>query len=59
MRRRASRGLERAVIESECEAYISDRADALGLADTGADVTARWSEEGFLVSLGVRARLRI
>ena len=29
----ASRGLE--------------RADALGLADTGADVTARWSEEGF------------
>ena len=43
----ASRGLERAVIESECEAYISDRADALGLADVGADVTARWSEEGF------------
>ena len=43
----ASRGLERAVIESECEAYISDRADALGLADTGADVTARWIEEGF------------
>ena len=38
---------ERRVIERECAAYISDRADALGLADTGADVTARWSEEGF------------
>ena len=38
---------ERRVIERECAAYISDRADALGLADVGADVTARWSEEGF------------
>ena len=43
----ASRGLERAVIESECEAYISDRADALGVDAAGIAVTARWSVDGF------------
>lgn len=43
----ASAELERTVIESECEAYIMDRAAALGLDPGEVDVTLRWSEEGF------------
>ena len=38
---------QRRVIERECEAYISDRADALGIALGSVSVTARWSEKGF------------
>lgn len=38
---------ERRVIECECAAYISDRADALGVDAAGIAVTARWSVDGF------------
>ena len=38
---------QRRVIERECEAYISDRADALGVTLSDVSVTLRWSEEGF------------
>ena len=35
------------IIAEQTEAYILDKADALGLAVSSAAVTARWSEEGF------------
>ena len=38
---------ERTVIERECEAYIMDRANALGVACVSANAVFRWSEEGF------------
>ena len=38
---------ERRVIERECAAYISDRADALGVDAAGFAVTAWWSVDGF------------
>ena len=43
----AARELERKVIERECEAYISDRADALSTPLAGCRVEARWSGEGY------------
>ena len=43
----AAGALEREVIERECAAYITDRADALGLGAAEAVVTARWSADGF------------
>ena len=39
--------MERRVIEAECAAYISSRADVLGLEPGGISVEARWSEEGY------------
>ena len=39
--------LNRTIIESECEAYILDKATQLGLDGLRAEVTARWSDEGF------------
>lgn len=39
--------LNRTIIESECEAYILDKATQLGLDGLWAEVTARWSDEGF------------
>lgn len=39
--------LNRTIIESECEAYILDKAAQLGLDGLRAEVTARWSDEGF------------
>ena len=39
--------LNRTIIESECEAYILDKAAQLGLDGLWAEVTARWSDEGF------------
>ena len=43
----AANELTRSVIAGECEAYILDRAERLGLAPADADVTLRWSGEGF------------
>ena len=43
--------LNRTIIESECEAYILDKAAQLGLDGLRAEVTARWSDEGFWLSL--------
>ena len=43
----AAGAMERRVIEAECAAYISSRADGLGLAPGGISVEARWSEEGY------------
>lgn len=37
----------RFIIEARCEAYILDKAAALGVALSEVRVTARWSEEGF------------
>lgn len=39
--------LNRTIIESECETYILDKAAALGFELREAEVTARWSDEGF------------
>ena len=39
--------LNRTIIERECAAYILDKADALGISVSGAEVGARWSDEGF------------
>ena len=39
--------LSRLVIEDECEAYILDKAAELGIVLHGAEVSARWSTEGF------------
>ena len=49
-----SRRLERRVIESECAAYISDRASALGL-EAEFSVEARWSDEGWWYPWACRA----
>ena len=38
--------MERTYIEEKCGAYISDKAEALGLGPVFAAVTARWDEEG-------------
>lgn len=43
----AAGAMERRVIEAECAAYISSRADVLGLEPDGISVEARWSEEGY------------
>lgn len=42
----ARRDLDRAIIERETEAYILDKARALGLPLRAADVALRWSTEG-------------
>ena len=42
----ARRELDRAIIERETEAYILDKARALGLPLRAADVALRWSTEG-------------
>ena len=42
-----ARYYERRVIESECEAYISDRAAEYAAAPGGVSVTARWDDGGF------------
>lgn len=39
--------LSRTIIEEECAAYILDKAAELGLSMSCAQVSARWSEEGF------------
>lgn len=39
--------LSRLVIEHECEAYIIDRADSIGISGLSVKVSARWSGEGF------------
>lgn len=44
-----ARELSRAVIETECAAYILDKAEALGLGQCEASVRAEWSAEGFWV----------
>lgn len=41
------RRLSRLVIQSECEAYISDKAEKLGIQGASVKVSARWSTEGF------------
>ena len=43
----AGERLQRSVIEEQCEAYIAEKAAALGMEDPGAAVTARWDTEGF------------
>ncbi len=43
----ASQLYQRRVIERECEAYIMDRADALGIGVASVSVTLRWSSDGF------------
>lgn len=47
--REAGQTQTRFIIESECEAYILDKAAALGAGISGVSVTARWSGEGFWV----------
>ncbi len=42
-----SRNLNRSVIEDECEAYILDKAEALGAEISEVCVTAMWSSEGY------------
>ena len=42
-----SKNLNRTIIEDECRAYILDKAAQLGLDGLRAEVTARWSDEGF------------
>lgn len=41
------RRLSRIVIQSECEAYILDKAEKLGIRGASAKVSARWSTDGF------------
>ena len=36
--------LNRTIIERDCAAYISDKADALGMTGVGAEVSAVWSD---------------
>ena len=40
--------MERTYIEEKCAAYISDKAEELGLAPAYVTVTARWDEEGLV-----------
>ena len=42
----------RFIIEEECEAYILDKADELGLNVDEVSVTARWSEDGIWYPAG-------
>ncbi len=39
--------MQRSVIEQQCETYICDKAEALGVETGEVSVTARWSTEGF------------
>ena len=39
--------LSRLVIERECEAYIIDRAESIGIDGLSVKINARWSGEGF------------
>lgn len=39
----------RLIIEERCEAYILDKARALGISDCEAAVTARWNAQGYWV----------
>ena len=39
--------LERTIIEQECSAYIVDKGTALGILNISAEVTAKWSEDGY------------
>lgn len=39
--------LEREYIEKECEAYILDKAEELGVSCDSASVILKWSEEGY------------
>lgn len=42
-----SKNLNRTIIEDECEAYILDKAENLGVGLDGVEVLAVWSEEGY------------
>ncbi|MGN1002104.1 MAG: hypothetical protein ACI4PC_04980 [Oscillospiraceae bacterium] len=42
-----SDSLSRTIIEENCETYILDKARSLGLTVSGADVTVRWSGDGY------------
>lgn len=46
--------LSRSIIESECEAYILDKAGNLGSPVRSAHVTAKWSGDGFWYPYEVR-----
>ena len=48
--------LERRVIESECAAYILDKAREMGCGLDSVSVTAQWSTEGVWVPYSVRLR---
>ena len=48
----AARAQTRAIIEARCEAYILDKAAALGVELRDVRVTARWSEDGFWYPVG-------
>ena len=39
--------LDRLFIEAECEAYIADRANEMGMALSGIEVSLDWSTEGY------------
>ena len=51
-----SGALNRRVIEDTLEAYILDKAQTLGAALSGADVTVRWSTEGVWYPVAVELR---
>ena len=49
---------EREYIEAECEAYILDKANALGLQCENVSVTLNWSEEGYWYPVSVQLDAR-
>lgn len=42
-----SDSLSRTIIEEQCETYILDKAQSLGAALSGVEVTVKWSSEGY------------
>ncbi len=48
--------LDRRVMERECETYIRDKAEELGILGLDVQVTARWSIEGFWQPIGAVVR---
>lgn len=51
-----SDSLSRTIIETECESYILDKARTLGLTVEEADVTVRWSGEGYWYPVETRLK---
>lgn len=49
-----SDSLSRTIIEEQCETYILDKAQFLDAALSGAEVTVKWSSEGYWYPVGCR-----
>ena len=48
--------LNRSVIQQQCEAYIVDKAEELGMGETEVNVTARWHSQGLWLPYSVEIK---